>query len=300
MPRSLRFVIVPKVAHPWFDEVHEGALAQAGILGREIGGRVVVEYRPPASCDPGAQDAVLAETAAGRPDGIALDPVDTVERLAAVRLVRDRGIPLVLFDSPSPDGSLTSIGSSFTRQGGIAAERLVGLLGHAGKVAVMQGVPTAPNHRERFAAQLDVLRRHPGITVVDGGIDNDDIETARQQAASVLEAHPDLAGYLCCDASGPIGIAAAIEQAGRTGTVRVVGMDGIEPILDAIRAGIIESSAAGVPRLQGAMSILMLWQASLGAPLPRAVDTGIDLITRETLERDAGSASRASTKTGAG
>ena len=194
-------------------------------------------------------------------------------------------IPVVLFDSPSPDAGITSIGNDFARQGAIAAERLVTLLGHTGKVAVMQGFPTAPNHKERYEAQVAVLKRHPGITVVDGGIDNDEIETARQQALSVLEAHPDLKGYLCCDASGPIGIAAAVKAAGKVGEVKVVGMDGIRPILDAVKEGVIDSSSATIPRMQGSMALLMLWQASLGVALPRAIDTGIDVITRENVER---------------
>jgi ribose transport system substrate-binding protein len=42
----------------------------------------------------------------------------------------------------------------------------------------MQGVPDAPNHRQRYDAQLAALARYPGITVVDGGLDHDDIDVA--------------------------------------------------------------------------------------------------------------------------
>jgi ribose transport system substrate-binding protein len=62
-------------------------------------------------------------------------------------------------------------------------------------------------------------------------------------------------------------------------------MDGIKSILDAIKEGVIDSSSATIPRMQGAMSILMLWQASLGAPLPRVIDTGIEVITQENVDR---------------
>lgn len=33
------------------------------------------------------------------------------------------------------------------------------------------------------------------------------------------------------------------------------------------------------------MSILMLWQASLGVQIPRNIDTGIDVITQENVDR---------------
>lgn len=284
MARELRFIIIPKVAHPWFDEVHKGARAQAEVLSRELGVEIVVDYMPPSIADVVEQNAMLEKAARSRPSGIAVDPVDAVGHMTAINRIRDQGIPMVLFDSPSPDASMTSIGNDFAQQGIIAAERLVKLLGGAGKVAVMQGYPTAPNHKERYEAQMAVLRKHPRITVVDGGTDNDDIETARQQASAVLEAHPDLSGYLCCDASGSIGIATAIKKAGRAGKVKVVSMDGIKPILDAIKEGVIESSSATIPKMQGSMSVLMLWQASLGVQMPQAVDTGIDLITQDDVD----------------
>ena len=205
--------------------------------------------------------------------------------MTAIKHIRDLGIPVVLFDSPSSDPNITSIGNNYSQQGTIAAERLVKLIGRTGKVAVMQGYPTAPNHKERYESQMAVLRKYPDITVVDGGIDNDEIETARQQALAVLKLHPDLSGYLCCDASGPIGIANAIKEAGKIGRVKVVSMDGITPILNAIKEGVIDASSATIPRMQGSMSVLMLWQASLGIQTPQAIDTGIDVITQENVTR---------------
>lgn len=284
MKKNHHFVIVPKVDHPWFDEVHEGALNQALLLKRQLRIDIQIDYIAPSSASLAEQTSILQKAAARRPDGIAIDPVDALGNLQEIYRIKEQGIPILLFDSPSTEAGIPSVGNDFTEQGRIAAERLVGLVGENGKVAVMQGVPTAPNHKERYEAQIAVLKTHPGITIVDGGIDNDDIPTAGQQAAAVLAAHPDLAGYLCCDASGPIGIAEAVKQANRVGKVKVVGMDGIRPILEAIKDGILDSSSSTIPRMQGSMSILMLWQASLGVQLPRKIDTGINLITRENVD----------------
>ncbi len=283
MEKNFRFVVIPKVSHPWFEEVIQGARTQAELLRKRLGVEITVDYDPPAEASPTEQNKILAKAASARPDGIALDPVESLSRMPAVRQVRNAGIPLLLFDSPSAEPGIPSVGNDFARQGVIAAERLVELLGGRGKVAVMRGVPTAPNHSERYDAQVSVLKRYPGIVTIDGGSDNDDIETAREQAARVLDSNPDLSGYLCCDAAGPIGIASAIRQRHRTGTLRVVGMDGIRPILEAIQEGVIDASSATKPRMQGSMAVLMLWQAALGAPVPQAIDTGIDVITRENV-----------------
>jgi ribose transport system substrate-binding protein len=230
------------------------------------------------------QSSALDRAAATQPDGIAIDPVEAVEKMPSIRKVRQLGVPIILFDSPSPEPGMTGVGNDFAQQGAIAAERLVALINGQGKVAVMRGFPSAPNHKERYEAQVAVLKRHTGVSIIDGGSDNDDIETAEQEAAAVLGANPDLRGYLCCDAAGPIGIAAAVRKAGKVGVVTVVGMDSIRPILEAVKEGILESSAATIPTMQGSMSILMLWQASLGVPIPQRIDTGIDLITRENVD----------------
>ena len=282
--RNLRFVIIPKCAHPWADEVRKGAKAQANLLGEQLGIDVVVDYLAPSCAGVDEQNSALESAAATQPDGIAVDPVAAVDNMPSIREIRHRGMPIILFDSPSPEPGMTSVGNDFAQQGTIAAERLAGLIGGRGKVAVMRGFPSAPNHKQRYEAQVAVLKTHAGISIVDGGTDNDDIETAERQATAVLNANPDLRGYLCCDAAGPIGIAAAVRKAGKIGDVAVVGIDGIRPILDAVKEGIIESSAATIPAMQGSMSILMLWQASLGMPIPQRVDTGIDLITPENVE----------------
>ena len=258
---------------------------QAAALSAQLGLPVAVEYLPPAKVDVHEQNDLLERAARSRPTGIAVDPVDAIGNIAAINRIREQGTPLVVFDSPAPDARITSVGNDFSQQGTIAAERLAALIGHAGKVAVMQGFPTAPNHKERYDAQLAVLARYPGITVVDGGCDNDDIDTALEQASAVLERHADLRGYLCCDASGPIGIAAAIQRAGKAGAVKVVGMDSIRPILEAIKAGLIDSSSATIPLMQGSMSVLMLWQASIGVKIPQAIDTGIEVITQDNVDR---------------
>jgi ribose transport system substrate-binding protein len=286
MSKALRFIIVPKIAnHPWFDEVYKGAQAQANLLSREIGIEILVELMAATVCDVAEQNTILDQILRLKPTGVAIDPVDAVSHITAINRIRAAGIPVVLFDSPSEDNSITSIGNNFAEQGVIAAERLAKLIGYVGKVAVMQGFPLAPNHRARYEAQLAVLKKYTEICVVDGGIDNDDIDTAHQQCAMTLKSHPDLKGYLCCDASGPIGIAKAIKDAGKMRGVTVVSMDGIKAILDAIKEGIIESSSSSKPRMQGSMSILLLWQASLGMQIPQAIDTGIDVITQDNVDQ---------------
>jgi hypothetical protein len=121
MARALRFIIVPKVVHPWFDEVHKGAGAQAEILSHEPVGEGLVNYMPPSSCHILERNATPEEAAQTRPSGIAVDPIDAVSHMPAINRIGEQGVPVVLFDSPSPEGSITSVGNNFARQRVIAA-----------------------------------------------------------------------------------------------------------------------------------------------------------------------------------
>ncbi len=173
----LRFVIVPKVAHPWYDEVLRGARSQAEAMTQVLRRAIEVDFRPPAQASVAAQHDTLSEVLESEPAGIAIDPVESARDIGAISEAIHRGIAVVVFDSPAADSNITGVGNDFGEQGEIAARRLAELLDGVGEVAVMQGVPDAPNHLQRYRAQLAVLANHP-----------------------------DLGGYLACDASGPIGI----------------------------------------------------------------------------------------------
>lgn len=283
--KELTFVIVPKTVHAWFDEVNKGAQKQADALTEQLGVKVKIDYRAPQKSDVAEQNTVLEQAAATKPDGIALDPVDYEGNKAVIEEIEKQGIPVLLFDAPAPEGSsLTSVGNDFKEQAAIASDKLAELIGKKGKVAVMQGVPSAPNHAERYQAHLAALAKYPDIKVIDGGIDNDNVEEAQSQAAAVLAANPDLKGYLNCDACGS-GLAAAVEEAGKKGEVTLVTMDNLIEILDYIKNGTISATSSTIPQMQGSMAVLMMWQKHLGIDIPKKIDTGIAYIDKTNIEQ---------------
>ncbi len=281
---DMTFVLIPKTVHAWFDEVNKGAQKEADLLSEQLGVEVTIDYRAPESAEVSEQNSVLEQAAATEPTAILIDPVDYDGSAAIIEEIQERGIPVILFDSPSPDGSgLTSVGNDFAEQAEIAVEMLIEEMGTSGKVAVMQGAPTAPNHAERYQAHLDALAEYPDIEVIDGGIDNDNVETAQSQAAAVLAANPDLTGYLNCDACGS-GIAAAIEERGMEDQVTFVAMDNLIEILEYVKTGTITATSSTLPQEQGIYAVLMAYQAAQGMDLPAMVDTGIGRITQDNVD----------------
>ncbi len=282
--QDMTFVVVPKCVHAWFDEVNKGAQKEADLLSAQLGVEVKIDYRAPESAEVSEQNSTLEQAAATAPTAILLDPVDYDGSADIIKEIQERGIPVILFDAPSPEGSgLTSVGNDFAEQAEIAVEMLIEEMGTSGKVAVMQGAPSAPNHAERYQAHLDALAKYPDIEVIDGGIDNDNVETAQSQAAAVLAANPDLTGYLNCDACGS-GVALAIEEKGMQDQVTFVAMDNLIEILDYVKTGTITGTSSTLPQEQGMYAVLMAYQAAQGMTLPAMVDTGIGRITSENID----------------
>ena len=98
-----------------------------------------------------------------------------------------------------------------------------------------------------------------------------------------MAANPDLKGFLNCDACGS-GVAAAIEEAGKAGEVKFVSMDNLIEILNYVKTGTITATSSTIPQMQGSMSVLMMWQASLGIEIPAKVDTGIAYIDETNID----------------
>ncbi|MEI8250822.1 MAG: substrate-binding domain-containing protein [Synechococcus sp. ELA057] len=271
--------MVPKVGHPWFEQVRQGALAAAAMLRAQTGRAVSIEELSPAEATIPLQQQMLRRAIASKPAGIFIDLLDPVQLNPLLRQARREGIALALFDSASPEGmAIPVVGNDDCRQASLAAERLVQLLGGRGQVAIMQGVPTAPNHATRFRCHQEVLRRYPAITVVATPADQDDIARAEREAVATMRAYPALRGWLASDASGPIGIGRAIRSLAAVGRVQAVGIDDLPELVAQIRSGVVDSSLATRPRTQGYWAVLALWQQTLAAPVIERIDTGITIV----------------------
>lgn len=281
---DLTFVIVPKCVHEWFEAVNQGAEAQAEALSEAYGINVTIDYRAPGSAEITEQNAVLEQAAATQPDGIMIDPIDYEGSKAVIEEIQNMGIPVILFDARVPGSGLAAVGNDFAEQAELEARDLAARLGEKGKVALMHGVTTAPNHSERYETFKAVLAEYPDIEVIDGGASQDNIETAQQQASAIIAANPDLAGYLCVDAAAPIGIAAAIEEAGKVGEITFVGAENLLQILEYVKSGTICCSYSTKPQMQGAQAVMLLVQAAMGEDIPQFVDTGILYIDETNVD----------------
>jgi len=280
--RELTFIFVPKLIHPWYEEVQAGikvAVEEAAQNGINLN----IIWDAPPQADVTDHNARIEVNIGRRPDGLAVSCLDPGTNTSILQEAVKAELNLVTFDTFC-DEQFPFIGevdpSIVGRQIGMAlAEKLEG----KGKIAILAGSLTAPNHVGRSEGFKQALAQFPDMQIVFEQPDNDDLETAVSLTENALQAHPDLAAVFGNNASNPVGAARAVKNAGLTGKVLVVGTNMLDEALSFVEDGTIHVVGSDRQWEMGYWSVKYLIALNQGHSIPHAHVTGTNLITREVL-----------------
>ena len=177
----------------------------------------------------------------------------------------------------------TYIGTDNVQAGETAGKEMARLLGQGGKVAVVGGIAGDVTS----GARIEGFTKGAGsnVTVVQTVAANWDRQEALTQATNLLRAHPDLKGFFSANDDMALGIARAIANAGKTGKVEVIGVDGIKDALEAVKAGSLSATVAQYPYAIGLMGVEACQAAAKGKTLPANVKAPVELITKDNATK---------------
>jgi len=277
---ELRFVFVPKCVHPWYDMVKEGANECADFLTNATGQKVVIDWVAPKKADVTLHAQTIERAIATKPDGIAVAILDANANKQQLKESMERGIPTVVYDSVVPEGvEVTSaIGSDFTQDGRDRGELIAEMIDYKGKVALLIGCPTAPNHQMRIEGTKEVFAKYPDIEIVAEAVDNDSIDQAQKVASQIIAAHPDIDAMLGCNAAGPIGIGIAIKEADKIGDILYLGESPLPQMVKQVEDGICAGTLVQRVNEVGWWSTMTLWLACEDKVVPEVIDTGTFMV----------------------
>ena len=239
---------------------------------------------------------VFQQVAAKRPAGIAVTCVEPQGFVDAINAAVEQGIHVVTFDSDSPASKRYGyLGTGNENAGAAAAAHMAGLLNGSGEVGVVM-LPGLLNQEQRSSGFVNYMKSYaPGITVVQIANGGQDQTTAASATAALIQAHPNIKGLFGVNAWQGTGIATAVEEAGKKGTIKVVSFDTDQSTLDAIRSGTIQASVAQGTKQMGFWAFEMLYLTRKGqivdgwkekglAPTPANVDTGVSIVTSSNVD----------------
>jgi ribose transport system substrate-binding protein len=279
---KVTFVFVPKLVHPWYEAVQDGAAYAVDELKRR-GVEVEIVWDAPPQADVDDQNRRIETNIGRKPDGLAVSCLDPGTNSQILDEAVKAGVEVLTFDTACAD-RFDFVGHRRNEQDGYDLGKLLAeKLGGKGKVGILSGSLTAPNHVERVKGFKQAMAENPGIQVVFEQPDNDSLEEAVTLTENALQANPDLAGIFGSNASNPVGAARAITNAGKAGKVLVVGMDDLPDTLQFIKDGAILATKAQRQWEIGYWSVMYMVARKQGHTVPHEHPTGSRFLTKESL-----------------
>jgi ribose transport system substrate-binding protein len=276
-------VILKGLDNPFFVAMYEGARAEAS--RRHVG----ASFRAATNVDDSAGQAARARALvrSGKHDCYVLNPINGTNMVPAFRGVKR---PVINVDSPIDRAAAiragmhvkTYIGTDDFAAGELAARQLKAGLRGRGEVALVGGHAGNVGSIRRlggFAKGLQGTRLRI-VARVNAGYDR---ERAQLAARRILNQHPTVSGFFAANDVMALGIADAVQAAGKRGRLEIIGMDAIPAALDAVRAGELTGTVAQYPYMMGRMAIEACIAAVRGEALPRRVNAPIVLVTKKNV-----------------
>ncbi len=261
---------VSTLNNPFFVSLKDGVVNQAKAKGMDT---VVVD----AQNDSAKQVNDIEDLIQQGVDVLLINPADSAAISAAVESANSVGIPVITLDRSSDKGEVATLVASDNVKGGeMAGNYLVEKLGENAKVVELEGVPGASATRERGKGfhnvadqKLDVIGkqtadfdRTKGLTVME----------------NMLQGKPDIQAVFAHNDEMALGAIEAINSTGKD--ILVVGFDGNEDALNAVKAGKLAATVAQQPDLIGQLAVDAATDVLQGKKVEEYIAAPLKLVTQ--------------------
>lgn len=164
----------------------------------------------------------------------------------------------------------------------LAGEALVKALGAGGKVVILEGNPEADNGQQRKKGFLDAIAEGK-LQLLDSKTAHWETEEANTLMTNFLTQHQDIQGVMAANDSMALGVVKALDAAGKSGQIKVVGFDNIPAVQPLIKGGKMLATVEQYGAKMAAMGIDYGLRQMAGEKFTGWVKTDIKLITAQDL-----------------
>lgn len=219
---QVKIAFVPKIQGiPYFEAMNTGGKKAAQELG------VQWIYNGPTTADPAAQTSIVRSLIQQRVSAIVVAPNDPDSIAPVLAEAQSKGIKVLTSDTDAPN----SVREVFVNQaspkgiGEVVVDTLLTKMGGKGKFAIVSCGQTAAN----LNSWIDVEKpyaasKYPNAQLIDVVYAGEDQNAAVAMSKDLMNAHPDLTGLVGQCTTSATGVAQAVTEAGKIGTVQTVGV----------------------------------------------------------------------------
>jgi ribose transport system substrate-binding protein len=279
-------LVMKSLANEFFKSMEEGARKFAA----QDGTFTLVPVGMNSETDIDTQISAVENFITQRVDVICVAPADSVGLVAPVKKAIAAGITVVNFDVKLDDKALAKAGlkdlvfvGPDNREGAyLAGKELARKLGKGGKVFIIEGNPGADNAQMRKAG-FEKAAAEAGFKVLVSRTAHWETEEANTLVTNLLTKHPDVQGIMAANDSMALGVVKALDAAGLSGKVQVVGFDNIPAIQKLVKEGKVLATIDQFGPDMAANCIKTGFRMKKGEQLKGWMKTPVKLVTAKDL-----------------
>lgn len=218
-----------------------------------------------------------------RIDVLIIDASDKVGSSAAIEAANAANVPVIGLNQRTESGEFVTVVASENYEAGrLAAEFVMEQIGYSGQVAIING-PPVPAVLDRIDAFEDVVASYPDVEIVSNQMMGNTLAEGITVAENMLQANPDLAGYLCMNDFAFLGALSAIQSVDKVGEIAIGAIDGMPEVVQMLAAGLVPkaATAAQLPAEIGRAGVQAYLDYVAGRDVPNDIRTDVMLITKE-------------------
>ncbi|MEH7118134.1 ribose ABC transporter substrate-binding protein RbsB [Neobacillus vireti] len=262
---------VSTLNNPFFVSLKDGVQKEAKAMGVQV--KIVDAQNDSAKQINDVEDLIQQGV-----DLLLINPTDSAAISTAVQSANNIGIPVVTLDRSAEKGKVATLVASDNIKGGeMAAEYIVNKLGENVQVAELEGVPGASATRERGKGFHNIADKKLKVT------DKQSADFDRTKGLTVMEnllqANPDIKAVFAHNDEMALGAIEAINSSGKD--IMVIGFDGNDDALNAIKAGKMEATVAQQPDLIGKLAVEAGIDVLQGKKVSKNIPAPLKLVVKE-------------------
>lgn len=220
-----------------------------------------------------------------------INPITGSNLIQALAPIASAGTPIVNIDSPlDADAAaaanvkpVTYVGTDNGAAGGKAGDFVLDNVDAGAQVAIIGGVSgdvtsgaRVDGFKEAVGDKLDVIQEEAADWKRD---------VALTKATDIIAANPDVKAFFAANDDMGLGIVKAVENAGKTGQIVVVSVDGNKDALQSVLDGGLSATVAQYPYAIGELGLQACQVALAGKDVPAEIESPTALVTKDNAQQ---------------
>lgn len=266
-------LVVSTLNNPFFVTLKNGAESKAKELGYKL---IVVDSQNDSTRELSNVEDLIQQ----KVDVLLINPVDSDAVVNAIKEANSKKIPVITLDRSANGGDVIShIASDNVKGGEMAAEFIAKKLNGKGNVVELEGIPGASAARDRGQGFDNGISKYPDIKIIAKQAADFDRSKGLSVMENILQAQSKIDAVFAQNDEMALGAIKAIEGANRQG-ILVVGFDGTDDGLKAIKDGKMAATIAQQPDVIGSLGVEMADKYLKGEKVEKFIPAELKLVTQ--------------------